>query len=135
GLCPAWKSGDISTNWICQEYISACVMAHLNTAGIHIPIWLDADNQTTKIGWGVDLTNYPYQEGTFFGNILITGHYNHADYNAPVGFYCDGDGFASGSSGVGAGRIGDSATAAYSNPWSGNPLCKNNCTNHYVSGI
>src|SRR5262249_48850400 len=30
GLCPAWKSGNVATNWQCQELISACLMAHLN---------------------------------------------------------------------------------------------------------
>jgi hypothetical protein len=135
GLCPAWKSGSIATNWSCQEYVSACLMAHLNTAGIHIPIWLDADNQQTSIGWGVDLTNYPYQEGTFFGNLLITGAYNHGGANAPGGFYCDGDGFASGSTGVVAGRIGANTTNVYSNPFGNGALCKYSCTQHYISGV
>jgi hypothetical protein len=135
GLCPAWKTGDISTNWNCQEYLSACLMAHINTAGVHIPLWLDADSQKTGIGWGVDLTNYPYQEGTFFGNIMITGNYNHANYQAPAGFYCDGDGFASGSGGVVAGRIGANTTTVYTNPFGNGALCKNVCTPHYVGAI
>jgi hypothetical protein len=134
GLCPAWKSGGISTNFSCQEFISACLMAHLNTAGIHIPIWLDADPTKTPIGWGMDKVNYPYQEGTFFGNILITGEYNHANAHAPVGFYCDGDGFAQGSNGVVAGRIGDTASDVYSNPWGSGALCKNSCTGQFSLG-
>jgi Ricin-type beta-trefoil lectin domain len=134
GLCPAWKSGSIATDFRCQELISACMMAHVNSAGIHIPIWLDGDPTTTPIGWGMDTVNYPYQEGTFFGNILMTGNYNHANFLAPVGFYCDGDGFAQGSSGVVAGRLGDTSTDAYSNPWGAGTLCKNVCTGQYSQG-
>src|SRR5262249_6564876 len=103
GLCPQWKTGNVSTDWQCQEYISACLMAHVNTAGVHIPIWLDAQN--TNIGWGTS-SSYPYQEGTFFGNIMTTGNFNHGTVNAPQGYFCDGDGFAGGSNGVVAGRLG-----------------------------
>ena len=47
------------------------MMAHVNTAGVHIPIWLTSE--APQIGWGLDLVNYPKQEGTFFGNIIETG--------------------------------------------------------------
>ena len=47
------------------------MMAHVNTAGIHVPLWLDASDPA--IGWGVDRVNYPMQEGTFFGDIIDTG--------------------------------------------------------------
>ena len=36
---------------MCQELVSACMMAHVNTAGIHIPLWLDA--AAPAIGWGL----------------------------------------------------------------------------------
>ena len=71
GLCPQWKNGGIATDRACQNMVSACMMAFVNTAGVHIPIWLDSESPT--IGWGVS-PNYPKQEGTFFGNIMMTGN-------------------------------------------------------------
>src|SRR5262245_8149685 len=136
GLCPAWKYGGIygtPAGWQCQELVSACMMAHLNTAGIHVPIWLDANPQTTIIGWGMSAL-YPYQEGTFLGNILATGNMNHGNVPAPAGYYCDGDGFSQGINGVVAGRIGDTSSDAYKNPWGNGTLCKNVCTGQYSLG-
>src|SRR5205823_6536589 len=40
GLCPSWKTAGINSSSTCQEAISACMLAHVNTAGVHIPIWL-----------------------------------------------------------------------------------------------
>jgi hypothetical protein len=108
-------------------------MAHLNTAGVHVPIWLDSS--ASAIGWGKS-SSYPFQEGTFWGNILITGNMNHGATQAPVGYYCDGDGFAQGSSGVVAGRIGaGQGSVPYSNPYGNGALCKNNCTGEWPNGM
>jgi hypothetical protein len=129
GLCPAWKNGGVASDPVCQEYMSACMMAHINTAGIHIPIWLDADAPT--IGWGIDTTNFPFQEGSFFGNIMMTGSLagvGMPTVNAPVAYYCDGDGFDQGSAGEVAGRLGaGQSSAPYLNPFAAtaSPLCKN----------
>jgi ricin-type beta-trefoil lectin protein/GLTT repeat-containing protein len=125
GLCPAWKSGSISGSADCQNDISACLMAHVNTAGVHIPIWLDSS--ATAIGWGTDL-GYPSQEGTFFGNILATGWLSGLGMptvNAPAAFYCDGDSFLAGTQGVVAGRLGQGQNnAPYTNPYaSSGSLC------------
>ena len=50
GLCPAWKTrrrGDQRASaW---RAISACMMAHVNTAGVHVPLWLDS-NDTPSAG-------------------------------------------------------------------------------------
>jgi hypothetical protein len=109
-------------------------MAHLNTAGVHVPIWLDSS--APSIGWGMNKSSFPYQEGTFFGNILVTGalasHGNAAI--APVGYYCDGDGFTSGINGVVAGRIGAASSSTYRNPWGNGALCKNVCTGQFSQG-
>src|SRR6266404_450056 len=40
GVGPSWETGSCDTN--CQQAISACMMAHVNTAGVHIPLWLDS---------------------------------------------------------------------------------------------
>ena len=46
---------------------------------------------------------------------------------APAAYYCDGDGFATGSGGEVAGRLGVGQTAAapYVNPFGDGVLCKN----------
>jgi hypothetical protein len=129
GLCPQWKNGGIANDSACQEYLSACMMAHINTAGIHIPIWLDAE--VPAIGWGIDPANFPFQEGSFFGNIMMTGSLASVGMptvNAPVAYYCDGDGFDQGGAGEVAGRLGaGQGLAPYVNPFAGtaSPLCKN----------
>ena len=47
GLAPEWEMSTCAAG--CQEYVSACLMAHVNTAGMHIPIWLDA--ASPNVGW------------------------------------------------------------------------------------
>ena len=83
GLTPQWETG--SCDGDCQRWISACMLAHVNTAGIHVPIWLVGQN--TYLGWGQS-TSYPNQEGTFFGNIFTTNEAGHTD-----AYYCEGPGF------------------------------------------
>src|ERR1700735_5640995 len=101
-------------------------MAHVNTAGIHIPLWLDAENPA--IGWAVN-PSFPYQEGTFFGNIIDTGPLidtGKPSVTGPAAYYCGGDGFSGGSSGEVAGRLGSNqANSPYSNPFGNGVLCKN----------
>jgi len=74
GLTPQWETG--SCNNDCQEWISACMLAHVNTAGAHIPIWIVG--QDSYLGWGQS-SSYPNQEGTFFGNIFRTNTAGHVD--------------------------------------------------------
>ncbi len=50
GLCPAWKNGGVSTDSQCMEGISACLMAHVNTAGVHVPLWLDSNDAVHRLG-------------------------------------------------------------------------------------
>ena len=90
-----------------MERVSACMMAHINTAGIHVPLWLDSAH--SSIGWGLDKVNFPYNEGTFFGNIIGTGNLSYASkpgVTGPVAYYCDGAGFPAGANGIVAGRLG-----------------------------
>jgi len=123
----------VHLNARCMEAVSACLMAHVNTAGVHVPLWLDSatqlSNGTLPIGWGVDRTNYPMQEGTFFGDIIDTGTLtgiSKPSVTAPVGFYCDGAGYPAGASGVVAGRLGaKQANAPYKNPYGDGALCQN----------
>jgi hypothetical protein len=135
GLAPAWKTGACDTT--CQEYISACMIAHINTAGVHIPLWIVA--QHPAVGWGLD-PGYPNQEGSFFGNIFVTGAHGYAVNNVPqvAAFYCNGVAY---DKGVVPGRIGSGQTnAPYTDPFlpggpytysvnnPGTGYCIENCT-------
>ena len=75
------------------------------------------DGDSPALGWGQS-SAYPYQEGSFFGNIFIS---------PPKMYYCDGSGF---DVGVVEGRIGaNGTTGPYTNPFGGGKgYCKDNCT-------
>jgi hypothetical protein len=139
GLCPSWKYNGVSSDATCMEGLSACMIAHVNTAGVHVPVWLDSNDPA--IGWGVDRVNYPMQEGTFFGDILDTGvltNLSKPAVTAPVAYYCDGAGFPGGANGVVAGRIGANQSGApYVNPFGNGTLCQNatNAVGQFSAGV
>ena len=111
GTAPEWETGTCGTT--CQERMSACLLAHVNTSGVHIPIWLDSEG---AIGWGQN-TSYPYQEGSFFGNIFV---------NPPKGYFCGGRDFDSGTV---PGRLGaGQSNAPYSDPFGTPGPCAPSCT-------
>jgi hypothetical protein len=113
GMAPEWENGACGTD--CQQYVSACMLAHINTSGRHIALWLDSDNPA--VGWGRS-TDYPFQEGSFFGNIFAS---------PPGAFYCNGKDF---DQGLVPGRlgVGTSVGAIYTNPYaSGTSYCKDYC--------
>lgn len=135
GLCPEWeyRGVDGSNNQYaqsdrtCQNLVSACLLAHINTSGVHVPLWMDSESG--KVGWGTS-PNYPKQEGTFFGNIIYTGalpqNFGMPSINAPAAFFCEG---ADITAGVVAGRIGSTqAGAPYMNPFGANVKCSNGQT-------
>jgi len=108
GLAPQWKNNACDSN--CQEIMSACMMAHVNTTGRHINLYLDSP---VVLGLG-RLNNYPLQEGAFFGNIFVT---------PPKPYYCNGFDFDRAPAG---GRIGSTQTGSpYTNPFG---LCSSVCT-------
>ena len=110
GVAPEWETGTCNT--ACQERVTACMLAHVNTSGKHIAVWLDSEG---VIGYGRN-TNFPYQEGSFFGNIFV---------NPPVASFCNGKDFDLGTV---PGRIGLSQPGApYKNPFPGTGLCARNC--------
>jgi hypothetical protein len=123
GLCPQWKNGGIATNANCQNMVSACMMAHINTSGVHVPLWMTSE--APAIGWGVS-SSYPKQEGTFFGNIIMTGNLaslGMPGVNAPAAYFCEGAGI---TAGVVAGRLTSGATnVPYKNPYGTNVKCVN----------
>jgi hypothetical protein len=110
GYAPELENGTCDTD--CQERVSACLLAHVNNAGVHIQLWVDGDTHTYNgstygLGWGTS-TSYPYQEGSFFGNLFFT----------PKGYYCTGKDYWNGSV---PGRLGPTipTTSVYVNPYSG----------------
>jgi hypothetical protein len=112
GLAPEWETA--ACGQTCQGWISACMLSLVNTTGDHYPVWMDG--QATALGWGTDPA-YPYQEGSFFGNIFTT--------NASA-YYCRGRDF-----GVKPipGRIGSAQTGApYTDAFAGVGTCASNCT-------
>ena len=99
GLSPQWENGTCDGD--CQRWNSACLLAHVNTAGIHVPIWIVGQNP--GLGWGQSPL-FPNQEGTFFGNIFTTNEAGHTD-----AYYCEGPGF---DKSVVDGRIGSAQVGA-----------------------
>jgi hypothetical protein len=89
------------------------------------------------IGWGLDLVNYPKQEGTFFGNIIETGDLtpmNMTGVVGPVAYFCEGAGFADGTvqGRLGVGQSG--ANLPYRNFYGGKCEGNSNFTGQYSLG-
>jgi hypothetical protein len=97
------------------------MMAHINTSGVHVPLWLDSESPA--IGWGTS-ASYPKQEGTFFGSMIMTGNLaslSMPNINAPVAYFCEGAGIAAGAV---AGRLGSGQSGVpYVNPYGSNVKC------------
>jgi hypothetical protein len=111
GLAPEWELN--ACNTACQELVSACMMAHVNTSGQHIGLWIVGSSPA--LGWGYT-SDFPYQEGSFFGNIFIS---------PPVANYCNGSDF---NSAIVPGRLGATQTGSpYKNPFTGTGYCRDNC--------
>jgi hypothetical protein len=120
GMAPAWQDGVCDTN--CQENVSACMLAHVNTAGIHVPLWIVSQN--AAVGWGQD-PEFPNQEGAFFGNIFLDGAHGTDPTKAPM-YYCAG---AKYNINPPQGRIGSNQTSPpYINPLGAKyALCASTC--------
>jgi hypothetical protein len=95
GLAPQYKTGGCGQD--CTEMLSACMMAHINTSGVHIPLWMTSP--ASSVGWGQS-PYYPTSEGTFFGQIFVVNGVNNID-----GYFCNGPSVASD---VVPGRLGSS---------------------------
>jgi hypothetical protein len=71
GLAPDWASG-LAATALEQEVVSACLAAHANKYGIHIPISvLGKTAQGTAVPYtSSELSTYSEQEACFFGNLF-----------------------------------------------------------------
>jgi len=111
GVAPQWKSGACDSS--CQQIVSACLMAHVNTSGRHIKLWLASP--VPAIGFGRSAAA-PLQESAFFGNVFVS---------PPQAYFCNGVDWERGPA---EGRIGASQTGApYTNPFGTNALCASRC--------
>jgi hypothetical protein len=85
----------------------------VNTSGQHIALWLNGSD--AGLGWGQS-SSYPYQEGSFFGNIFSS---------TPKAYFCNGKDF---DLGVVPGRLGASQSGSpYSDPFGSGAACASNC--------
>jgi hypothetical protein len=76
GVAPEWETG--TCGGTCERWVSACMLALVNTTGDHYPLWLVAQNPA--IGWSLDPA-FPFQEGSFFGDIFTP---------EPYAYFCGG---------------------------------------------
>jgi hypothetical protein len=67
GLAPGWLHGTCDGS--CQRWVSACLLAHANATGVHVPIWLRADHPALGAS-GDSPGGFTYQEGAFYGNVF-----------------------------------------------------------------
>jgi hypothetical protein len=112
GVAPEWEAG--TCNGTCERWVSACMLALVNTTGDHYPLWLVAQNPA--IGWSLDPA-YPLQEGSFFGDIFTP---------EPYAFFCGGRDL--GTRPV-PGRIGGlQVSPPYTNAYGAGGRCLPTCT-------
>jgi len=114
GLARQYKDGACDTD--CQEIISACMMAHVNTSGAHYPIWIIGPDSE---GWG-RTNSKPFIESAFFGNLFSS--------TGIKAYYCNGSDYERTPV---AGRIGaETSTTIFHNPYSGEGMCNDNCSSN-----
>jgi hypothetical protein len=77
GVAPEWEEAACGAG--CQEWVSACLLAHVNLTGNHVPIWLTGEHPA--IDWATSV-DFPEQEAGFFGNLFS---------EPPRAYVCYGD--------------------------------------------
>ena len=110
------------------------MMAHVNSSGTHIPLWMVSPDMS--IGWGTSPA-FPTREGTFFGQLMLTNAENNID-----AYYCDGPGT---DQNVVPGRLGaNQGSVLYANAFPKSMgmdgLCDTahstgGCTTHMTNGV
>jgi hypothetical protein len=121
-LAPEWETGGCKKD--CLERISSCMMAHINSSGTHIPLWMDSP--ASSVGWGRSPW-FPTREGTFFGQIMLTNADNTLD-----AYYCNGPGA---DENVVPGRLGfNQENVPYSNAWPKSAGMDGLCNTNHSTG-
>jgi hypothetical protein len=125
GLAPQWKDSVTgSCNQACTEAMSACMMAHINTSGVHIPLWMVGPE--SSVGWGQSPW-FPTREGTFFGQMMLVNAANNLD-----AYFCNGPGA---DQNVVPGRLGfNQGTVPYQNAWPASAGMDGMCDTSHSTG-
>jgi hypothetical protein len=125
GLAPQWKDSVTgSCNQACTEAMSACMMAHINTSGVHIPLWMVGPE--SSVGWGQSPW-FPTREGTFFGQMMLVDVNNNLD-----AYYCNGPGS---DKNVVPGRLGfNQGAVPYQNAWPASAGMDGMCDTSHSTG-
>ncbi len=67
-LAPQWVEGSCDTS--CQRWMSACLLAHVNATGSHVPISLRANHPELAPN-DEEKEKFDFVEGAFFGQLFI----------------------------------------------------------------
>jgi hypothetical protein len=72
GLAPQWGTPHGSCDGSCQRWVSACLLARVDAAGIDREISVRGANLALLPTWS-ELFQYTQREATYFGNLFIPG--------------------------------------------------------------
>jgi hypothetical protein len=72
GLAPEWAGAHGSCDRSCQRWVSACVLARVDAAGVKRAISIRGDNRAL-LPVAHELRDFPVREATYYGN-LFTEH-------------------------------------------------------------
>lgn len=72
GLAPQWGTAHGSCDGSCQRWVSACVLARVDAAGVDREISVRGPNPALFPTW-TELTHYTRREATYFGNLFVPG--------------------------------------------------------------
>jgi hypothetical protein len=72
GLAPEWGEKHGSCDLSCQRWVSACMLARVDAAGVEREISVRGDNKALHPE-AKEIRDYPVREGAYFGNLFIAG--------------------------------------------------------------
>ena len=78
GLATGWASNALGTTG--QYWVSACLASRVNWYGVHVDI-SSRGNLSQLATTSAEITDYPYIEGAFFGNLFASTPAVYACYN------------------------------------------------------
>lgn len=72
GLAPEWGARHGSCDGSCQRWVSACVLARVDFAGVERLISLRGEHHALAAS-ARELRDYPVREATYYGNLFVEG--------------------------------------------------------------
>ena len=72
GLAPEWGAEHGACDGDCQRWVSACVLARVDYAGVKRLISLRGDHRALRAS-ARELRDYPVREATYYGNLFAEG--------------------------------------------------------------